>query len=202
MGRRLARNQVQVALGAQFLLFLVPQVPKEFDRSQGYHSALVSGFGIVRAYGRVYLLRAAARSAASVLQSFIKAVQLVAKVAESDLFRPQLLLSFYFSRLSLLLFIFQGFKSCLELPKTILSLFPLSDRILCIAYEIFVLLDIASHMLPLILNSRELIPCFIEALGGVGDSRFLSLQPIDENLRSLPRNGCGLQILPQLAYFR
>jgi len=44
--------------------------------------------------------------AASVLQSLIESVQLVAEVAEFDLFRPELLFSLYFPRLPLLLFIF------------------------------------------------------------------------------------------------
>src|SRR6266699_180111 len=61
---------------------------------------------VIRPCGRVHLLRAAARSAAGVLQSLIESVQLVAEVAESDFFRPQLLLSLYFSRLPLLFFIF------------------------------------------------------------------------------------------------
>jgi len=54
----------------------------------------------------VLLLRVAAQSAASILQSFIESVQLVAEVTKSDLFRHQLLLSLYFSRLRLSFFVF------------------------------------------------------------------------------------------------
>ena len=45
------------------------------------------------------------------------------------------------------------------------------------------------------------LPGLIQTLRGARDSRFLPLQPIDENLCPLPRNGCRLQVLPQLAYF-
>jgi hypothetical protein len=51
-------------------------------------------------------LGTAAGSAASVLQSLIESVQLVAEIAESDLFCPKLLLSLYFLHLPLLFFIF------------------------------------------------------------------------------------------------
>ena len=47
-------------------------------------------------------LGAAARPPASVFQSLIQSVQLVAEVAESNFFRSQLLLGVYLSRLQLL----------------------------------------------------------------------------------------------------
>src|ERR1700730_8603302 len=55
---------------------------------------------------RIHLRFAALCSAASILQSLIESVQPVPKLAESDLFCPQLLLSVNFSRLMLLFFTF------------------------------------------------------------------------------------------------
>src|SRR5436309_14752073 len=71
------------------------------------------------------LLGAAARSTASVFQSLIQSVQLVAKVTESDLFRSQLLLGVYFSCLQLLFLAFYRLESCLAPGNNTLKLFPL-----------------------------------------------------------------------------
>jgi hypothetical protein len=77
----------------------------------------------------------------------------------------------------------------------------LSCWILSVTYEIFELLDIDSHVFPLILNSREPIPDIIESLRGARNGHFLTLQPIDENLCPLRRDDCRVHILPQLTYF-
>jgi hypothetical protein len=84
----------------------------------------------------------------------------------------------------------------------LLKLFPLGWRILRVAYEIFVPLDLGGGVLPLSLDSGELFPGFIDTLRGARDCRFLPLQAIEENLCSLRCDGRCLQILPQLAYFR
>jgi hypothetical protein len=67
------------------------------------------------------------------------------------------------------------------LANPVLKLFPLRCRILGVVYEILRLLYIAGHMLPFILNSRELVAGVIGPLGRSRDSRFLPLQPVDEN---------------------
>ena len=159
--------------------------------------------GVLKCRGGLRSLGAAARSAASILQGFIEPVQLVAEVAEFVLFRSQLLLGVYLSRLQLLFLVFQRLKSCLELRKLVLlKFFPSRGGILCAVYGIFEPLEISGHLLPLILNSRELLPGFIETLRGAPDGRLLPLQPIDEELRSLRRYRRGLQVLPQLSYLR
>jgi hypothetical protein len=53
-----------------------------------------------------YLLGASIWFAGGTLQSLVKAVQLVAEIAESNLLGPELLLGFYFLCLPLLFFIF------------------------------------------------------------------------------------------------
>jgi hypothetical protein len=126
---------------------------------------------------------------------------LIAKVAQSDFFRAELLLSFDFSGLTLLFIAFDGFEPRLEFGKPILKRFPLGCRILCVVYEIFDLLDIGDHVLPLVLSPRELLPSFIEALRGTRDTCFLPLQPIDENLGPLRCDGRRAQILSHLAHF-
>ena len=152
--------------------------------------------------GQVPLRRATTASAACVLEGPIEPVQLVAKLAKPNLFRSQLLFALYFSRLQLLFLAFQRFESGLQLgQQTLLNLLSLGVSILCAIYGIVELLNISGHVLPLILNSCEPIPHVIETLRSSRDCCLLALQPVNQNLCSLPGDRRCLQILPQLAYF-
>ncbi|PYU44149.1 MAG: hypothetical protein DMG53_16990 [Acidobacteria bacterium] len=67
---------------------------------------------------------------------------MILEFAQFDALCSQLVLCFRFSYLSLLFFILQRGEFCLKPGKPILDLFPFRRRVLAVAYEIFVLLNI------------------------------------------------------------
>jgi len=125
---------------------------------------------------------------AEALQDPLKALQLVLKVGQLRLFHAQLVFSFRFVGLPLLLLGLRGFMSRLNLRKILVNLASLRQSKLAVACDIFLMLDFGSQVFAFILGLRELQAGFVEPLRSVRDHGLLRLQAVEENLRSL--RGC------------
>jgi hypothetical protein len=95
--------------------------------------------------------------------------------AQFDPLRPQLFLFFDFSHLSFLFFILQWSESGLELRQHLLDLLAIRWRILGVAYEIFVLVNIRRQSGAIRLCLDKSCAGVIEFLQGTCDGRFLPL---------------------------
>jgi hypothetical protein len=91
---------------------------------------------------QAHLLRIGAHLLGGALQYFFQSVQLILESAQLGPLQSELVLCFHLSRLSLLFFILQRSQIRLEPGKQILDLFSLTWRVLGVAYEIFVLLNV------------------------------------------------------------
>src|SRR6267154_2560906 len=151
---------------------------------------------------QVWLVRIGACLLSGAFQHFFQSVQLILESAQLGPFQSELVLSFHLSRLSLLFFILQRSQIRLKPGKQILDLFSLTWRVLGVAHEIFVLLNVGRCPNPSGLNLGESCAGVIESLQCACDDYFLALQSIEKNLCSLRRQCGGLQIVAQLPDLR
>lgn len=115
-------------------------------------------------------------------QFLFQSVQTIFESAEFCLFGTQLFLGFRFGCLPLLFFRCQAFKLCHIPGDFVLDLFPVRCRQLRVVYGFFETLQSRGHFLPAPLCSSEPCTRIIEVFRSARNGRFLSLQPVKENL--------------------